>query len=281
MSSGPVLRLILPAALLVASCAPQAPLATVAPADRPPPAVTESSPVRPSAPAATPPLAPSAPARAPQLVRTTLGGIPVSAVVFDSRTHRLVVADQAGGPASQWPDARAAAASRNGLAAVNGGFFTPEGKPLGLVIAGGRREGSLNRASSLGAGLYLDEGAPRLVRRERGASGGELLQSGPFLVENGRAVGGLSPATSTARTFVGWDGKTGWFIARSGTCSLAGLGRALAGVEIGGVAARQVLNLDGGRSSDLWAGPAIAGGPLAERPLWNKPVRNFLILLPR
>lgn len=281
MCSDLVLRLILPSALLFASCAPHAPPATVLPADRPPPAVTESPSAQPSAPNAAPPVAPSAPARVPLLVRTTLGGIPVTAVAFDSRTHRLVVADQPGGPGSQWPDARAAAASRQGLAAVNGGFFTPEGKPLGLLVAGGWREGSLNRASSLGAGLYLDDGASRLIRREGGASGGEMLQSGPFLVEAGRAVAGLSPETSTARTFIGWDGGTGWFIARSGACSLDRLGRALAGAEIGGVAARQVLNLDGGRSSDLWAGPAIPGGPLAERPFWNKPVRNFLVLVPR
>lgn len=262
-------------ALLLASCSP-APLAQ-GPHPTAPATVTRQPPALETPAVPTP----AAPARVPQLVRTTLGGIPVSAVVFDSRTHRLVIADQPGGPGSLWPDARAAAASRQGLAAVNGGFFTPEGKPLGLVISGGRREGSLNRASSLGAGLYLDDGAPRLVRRESGASGGELLQSGPFLVENNRAVGGLSPETSTARTFIGWDGKTGWFIARSGACSLAGLGRALAGAEMGGVAARQVLNLDGGRSSDLWAGPAIPGGPLAERPFWNKPVRNFLVLVPR
>jgi hypothetical protein len=41
------------------------------------------------------------------------------------------------------------------------------------------------------------------------------------------------------------------------------------------------LNLDGGRSSDLWISSAVQGGPLRERPLWNKPVRNFLVLIPR
>jgi uncharacterized protein YigE (DUF2233 family) len=273
--------LILPAAILVASCSPQAPVAPPPPADRPLPPVAAISPAPTAGPAAAMPSEARAPARVPRVVRTTLGGIPLTAVAFDSRTHRLVVADQAGGPGSQWPDARAAGASRQGLAAVNGGFFTPEGKPLGLVIAGGRREGSLNRASSLGAGLFLDDGTPRLVRREGGAGGGELLQAGPFLVENGRAVGGLSPANSTARTFVGWDGGTGWFIARSGACSLADLAQALAGAKPGGVAARQVLNLDGGRSSDLWASASIPGGPLHERPFWNKPVRNFLVLRPR
>ncbi len=251
------------------------------PAERSLPPEAEKPPALPVAPAAAAPAATDEPARAPRVVQTTLEGISLTAVAFDSRTHRLVVADQPGGPGSSWPDARSAAASRNGIAAVNGGFFTPEGSPLGLVIAGGKRAGSLNRASSLGAGLFVDDGSPALVRRETGETGGELLQSGPFLVENNRAIPGLSPESSTARTFIGWDGASGWFIARSGACSLADLAKSLEGAKIGGVSCRSVLNLDGGRSSDLWAGSALAGGPVNQRPFWNKPVRNFLVLLPR
>lgn len=215
------------------------------------------------------------------MVNTELSGIAITAVAFDSRSHRLVVADQPGGPGSLWPDAKSAAASRNGIAAVNGGFFTPEGAPLGRVIASGKRAGSLNRASSLGAGMFVDDGSPALVRRESGRSGGELLQSGPFLIEKGRTIPGLSPESSTARTFIGWDGANGWFIARSGACSLAALAAALEGEKIGGVPARSVLNLDGGRSSELWISPSIPGGPLHQRPFWNRPVRNFLVLTPR
>ena len=243
--------------------------------------MAEKPPAPPVIPAAATPATTDAPARAPRVVQTTLAGIPITAVAFDSRGHRLVVADQAGGPASRWPDAKSAAASRQGLAALNGGFFTPEGAPLGLVVAGGKSSGALNRASSLGAGLLVDDGSPTLVRRESGRRGPELLQSGPFLIEHGRPIAGLSPQSSTARSFIGWDGGHGWFIARSGPCSLQSLAKALAGARIGGVAARSVLNLDGGRSSDLWIGPSIAGGPLEQRPFWNKPVRNFLILLPR
>jgi uncharacterized protein YigE (DUF2233 family) len=211
-----------------------------------------------------------------------VGGISFSAVTFDSRTHRLAIVDQAGGPAANFADAKAAAASRRGIAAVNGGFFTPEGAPLGLVVSKGNRIGAANRHSSLGAGYFSDAGSPILVRRERwSGAASEALQSGPFLVEHGKAVRGLSTATSSARTFIAWDGGTRWFIARSGACSLADLAQALAGAEIGGVKARTVLNLDGGRSSDLWVSPAVQGGGMSERPFWNKPVRNFLVLLPR
>lgn len=231
--------------------------------------------------AAQPPADPS-PLRAPRFVRTNLGGIEVEAVVFDSRSHRLVVADQKGGPGSQWPDARGAGRAKGGIAAVNAGFFTPEGEPLGRVVVEGDARGGVNRASSLGAGFFVErEGSLRLVRREAFAGGREALQSGPFLVEGGRSVGGLSARSSSARTFVATDGASAWVLARTGPCSLQQLGHELAGARVGGVRLQTVLNLDGGRSSELWVSDRIPGGPVFVRPFWNKPVRNFLVLRPR
>jgi hypothetical protein len=229
----------------------------------------------------TPPPAPESPRRAPLAFRTSIGGVSISGISYDSRSHRIAVADQDGGPGSKWPDAEAAAKAYGGIAAINGGFFTPEGKPLGLVVSDGKKSGSINRASSLGAGMFAEENPPALVRRERASNSGEILQSGPFLVENSRAIGGLSTQSSSARSFIAWDGGSGWILARTGSCSLSQLGTALAGAELGGVKIRTALNLDGGRSSDLWVGSSAAGGPLRERPLWNKPVRNFLVLIPR
>ena len=278
---GIVLRtLLILLGLASASCTVPPPAAALVPSPPPQPADPPTPDAVPSAEIASGETS-TAPIQAPRVAEMVLSGIPITALAFDSRSHRLVIADQPGGPASRWPDAKAAAASRRGLAALNGGFFTPEGAPLGLLVAGSKTAGSLNRASSLGAGLLVADGSPALVRRESGRRGPELLQSGPFLVEHGRPVAGLSPESSTARSFVGWDGGHRWFIARSGPCSLLALGKALASAEIGGVSARSVLNLDGGRSSDLWIGPSVPGGPLEQRPFWNNPVRNFLILLPR
>ena len=216
-----------------------------------------------------------------QVVPATLSGISITAVTFDSRTLRLAIADQDGGPGSRWADAETVAKELGGLAAVNAGFFTPEGKPLGLVVTGGKRVSPVNNSSSLGAGLFIGGNSPTLQRRGHVTSSPEVLQSGPFLVENGHVISGLSQDSSTARTILGWDGGHGWFIARTGACSLAGLGQALAGAKIGGVKIRTVLNLDGGRSSDLWVAPSVPGGPVSQRPFWNKPVRNFLVLLPK
>ena len=217
---------------------------------------------------------------APQYIQVSLQGIAVEAIVYDSRHHEAVVADQPNGPASTWPDARAAGATRRGLGAINAGFFTPEGQPLGLVVTQGQRRGEINRASSLGSGFYtLDSaGSASLIRRERFRSAREAIQAGPFLVENRQQVGNLSEKASSARTFIATDGSHGWVLARTGPCSLRQLASALKGAQIGEVSIESALNLDGGRSSEIWVSGQLPGGPKLIRPMWNKPVRNFLVL---
>ena len=218
----------------------------------------------------------------------TVSGIVFEGVAFDSRDYRLVVVDQANGPGSLFADAAAAARTRGGVAALNAGFFTPEGAPLGLVVSSGKSSGSWNSASSLGGGVWHENssGNSSISRREilgrNGAAGmRELIQAGPLLVENGRAVGGLEPTKSSARSVVIWDGGTRWWLGCSSPCTLAALGQALASGQPGGFQVRQALNLDGGRSSDLWISDAIPGGPILRRPPWNRPVRNFLVLVGR
>ena len=65
-------------------------------------------------------------------------------VTFDTRDKNLIIADQPKGPGSIWPDSESAAKANKGIAAINAGFFTPEGTPLGLVIANGVKQGSNN-----------------------------------------------------------------------------------------------------------------------------------------
>lgn len=289
-----MIRLLPLLALLFACCAPQgtADLRTGTAEPEPRTAGDETgttepkpdrvTPVAPASPSDSDPgTRPSTPS-APRYLKTSLAGISIQAVTFDSRTHHLVVADQPSGPGSRWPDARAAGRALGGLAAINGGFFTPEGEPLGRVIASGQSTGAINRASSLGSGFYVEKGKrPALVRRESFSSGNQALQAGPFLVENRRRVSGLSSKSSSARTFIATDGKHGWILARTAACSLAELAKALTGASIGPIRLETALNLDGGRSSEIWASGAVPGGPAFTRPLWNKPVRNFLVLKSR
>lgn len=234
---------------------------------------------------------PSPVEESPQPVRATdrdVSGIRFEGVAFDSRGHRLVVLDQERGPGSRFPDAQTAAASMYGLAAVNGGFFTPEGTPLGMVVSGGKTWGSWNPASSLGSGVWCEDHAGRSAIRRRealGRSGAagmrELLQAGPMLVEGGRVVSGLDAEKTSARTLIAWDGGTRWWIGRTPPCSLADLARALAGGGPAGWEVKSALNLDGGRSADLWISGNVEGGPVSRRPVWNRPVRNFLVIVPR
>ena len=72
----------------------------------------------------------------------------------------------------------------------------------------------------------------------------------------------------------------GWAFGVAEGATLAGLGSALAAQPLSDMNITTALNLDGGRSSDLWVSPMVPGGNLSTRKLWNNPVRNYLLLLP-
>ena len=201
---------------------------------------------------------------------------------------QLQVADQSNGPGTHWRDARSAAKSHGGVAAVNGGFFTPEGKPLGRLISHGQRRG-YNNPSSLGSGIFLSTSEQSTIIR-RGkyfkspndwGSPQQLLQTGPMLAEQKRPITGLSKNSQRRRCFIAWDGQHHWAIGYAEPCSLDALSRALAGKAPAGFAIQSAVNLDGGRSSDLWVGPQVSGGNHSHRNFLNKSVRNYLIVVPR
>lgn len=290
---------------LIASCQPHAPARAAPPAggaaagDRQfahraaPAAVPADKPAaRPPYAAPLSPPAGGVPLRPPVVAAWTLGGITFEGVAYDSRSHRLIVVDQPDGPGTLHGSAADAATAVGGIAAVNAGFFTADGDPLGLVVASGKPAGNWNTASSLGSGVWHESpsGRPSIARRQ--ALGGpaarrmpQLLQSGPMLVDGGKPVAGLHGGEPRPRTLVAWDGGYRWWIGRTGPCTLAGLAAALtrsSGAADGpGFQVRSALNLDGGRSSELWVDKNVGGGPLTRRPLWNRGVRNHLVLIPK
>ena len=224
--------------------------------------------------------------RSPRLLRKTISGIDFEGVSFDSRTHFLAVADQARGPGSVWSSSEDVARQRGGLMAINAGFFTPEGNPLGLVVSSGKVSGGWNSASSLGNGIYREPqgGLPSISRRSSRAAvanSRELIQAGPLLVENGRQVRGLNGEKSALRSIILTDGGTQWWIGKTSPCTLAALGNALANGSPTPWKIYDALNLDGGRSTDLFVSSAIPGGPVNRRGFFNRPVRNFLVLRAR
>lgn len=255
------------------SCFPAKPLQESAP-------LLQAAVIREIPPAASPTPVPL------RLTVREISGITFEGVTFDSRSHRLVVADQANGPASSFADSTAAARAAGGIAAVNAGFFTPEGDPLGLVVSSRKITGSWNTASSLGSGAWYENRSGQSAIARRGAlkraeasAMRELIQAGPLLVENNRAVSGLEATKPSVRIVILWDGGTRWWIGRGSPCTLAALAQALTSGTPVGWPVRHALNLDGGRSADLWISESVSGGPLLRRTPWNRPVRNFLVLV--
>lgn len=232
------------------------------------------------------PLVDSLPASSPRISRKIINGIQFEGVSFDSRTHRLVVVDQPGGPGSTYPTSASVAKAKNSLLAINAGFFTPEGKPLGLVISGGKTTGDWNSSSSLGNGVFRETsvGTLSITRRKTRssvASSMELIQSGPLLLENGQSISGLSSTKSAVRSIILSDGSSRWWIGRTSSCTLSSLGKALSVNSPTSWKIDDALNLDGGRSTDLYISSRIKGGPITRRSFFNRPVRNFLVLKPR
>ncbi len=208
-------RLFLLPALLFSACV--APL--------PPPLFQEPLPPPQAVPVEAPPdftPAPEAPVESPatnRRVRPLMGGqawlhefegggAVWQVVVLDARHNTLRVVYQpdswgGGGAIDDVLDASGA------LAGVNGGFFSTNFEPLGLMIANGRRSGAWQSNKLLTGSLVVSQGTPRLVwnsegRREAGAS--DFLQAGPRLVDAGRPMTSLDRTKNAARSFIATNG---------------------------------------------------------------------------
>ncbi|MFZ0791054.1 MAG: phosphodiester glycosidase family protein [Chromatiaceae bacterium] len=202
---------------------------------------------------------------------------------FTSRAFRLEVVDLGDGPEPAHPTLADAFRAAGCVAGINGGFFHPDGRPSGLVIAAGRRINRLETAKLLSGLIYSDGRGIHLIRRARfqdHAGIGALLQSGPYLVEEGRAVRGLSASDSDRRSFVATDWRGHWVLgATQSPLTLAELAQCLASPGV--LTPWQVdraLNLDGGSSTGFFfergeGRPAVALQP------WKR-VRNLLGIVP-
>lgn len=170
------------------------------------------------------------------------------------------------------------------LAGINGGYFHPDRKPLGLVVAHGSEIHAEERARLLsGVLLVYANGTMRLQRvgepRAKMALQ-EALQAGPFLVDAGQPVSGLDDKREAKRSVVVTDGAGTWAILTVDRATLAEVGELLAtpGV-LGEKKLVRAMNLDGGSSTGLWVKGA---GTTSRRysPEFNN-VRNFLGIFPR
>ena len=255
---------------------------------QPPAAVTAPSPSTPApqatapTPAKPPKLIPPAPddsPRHPLKVRTgSLHGTEFTAVTFDRRDYLLKVIDQKGGPGSKFSSAQAAGSGS--LAVINGGFFSPEGEPVGLVISGGEVRGSFNSRSFIGTGI-LNGNKVALATRKTYKRSSELLQTGPRLVWEGETLTGLTKRSERPRSFMIWDGKNHFGLAYADTATLQGLSNNLKSQPLAGFDIKYAVNLDGGTSCDLWVSSSVSGGGFSKNSFFRKKARNYLALRKR
>ena len=209
---------------------------------------------------------------------TSLNGTTFTAVTFDRRNYFLKVIDQKEGPGTEF--ARAEFAGQGSLAAINGGFFNPDGSPLGLVITDGQSRGAFNSHSFLGTGI-IDGENTILSHRKSYQKSSELVQSGPRLVWNQERLIGLSKSKERPRSFVIWDGNNHFGIGHADRATLQGLANNLQAQPFEGFHIKYAINLDGGTSCDLWVSTQIPGGGFTKSSLFRKKARNYLALRKR
>lgn len=209
----------------------------------------------------------------------------IELIWFSSSTHTFSVIDNGPAGSTRYQGLSDAMRKNKAIAGCNGGFFHPDFSPSGLMISGGSSTGRFGEGALLsGVILSSQRGNPYLLRRREYEpnkyAATDLIQSGPFLVDQGEAVAGLSQENSRRRTFVLHDGG-GWFaLGLSESFTLAELGEILAQASFS--PARKIhraLNLDGGTSSGLYLENGASGGVLSVEPI--KTVRNFVAIVPK
>lgn len=287
----PKAPLLLPLIALLSSCSVSSPRAQTPAPQTPPvpqqikptPAIPTPTAVIPTPPTLTKITPPPAPTptlnKHPLQVRkATFNGTTFTAVTFDRRDYILKIIDQKSGPGSEFKTAQEA--GKDSLAVINGGFFSPDGKPIGLVITNGEARGIFNSSSFLGTGI-LDGKNLTLASRKNYKKSPELLQTGPRLLWPGQTLTGLSSKNPRTRSLLIWDGQHHFGIVHASFATLQGLSNNLKSQPLTGFKITHALNLDGGTSSDLWISNTITGGGISKRSFLNKPVRNYLALQKR
>ncbi|MCS7063015.1 MAG: phosphodiester glycosidase family protein [Methylacidiphilales bacterium] len=204
--------------------------------------------------------------------------VQLRAAVFDERRFTIKVVDN---PPGRGMNLVSAAMQVEAVAGVNGGFFSKENEPLGWYVVDGRviQRGRANRLLTgmvglRGQSLFIE----RFHRFRYGRDVRALIQTGPFLVENGQSVIGLNTEHRARRTAVASDGNGLWALISVDNVTLYEAAELLTQKIFGDDFRVDVaINLDGGSSAGFW----IRG---ANQPFywpeWAR-VRNFLVVISR
>jgi len=201
----------------------------------------------------------------------------VDVAVFSAKSTALRVVDN--------PDGQSLGAMmkrENFVCGVNGGYFDTDFKPMGLRVADGTTSSPLRRARLI-TGILLQSGrgidVVRVSEFSRTKKIVAAIQSGPFLVEGSKRIGGLNDSQLARRTFTGTTTNDRAFLGFCSDVSLAQLANILATMPVvADSKTRRAMNLDGGSSSAFWfaredgSAFSISG---------RKPVRDFVGVVPK
>lgn len=179
--------------------------------------------------------------------------------VFKAADFQLLIIDN-GDFCSRYKNTKEAMQSNSCIAGINGGFFSDDATrtPLGLLISGGVKISTVSDNGFISAGILYETGTTIKLERRQHLSTPikemkQAIQSGPFLVENGKLVKGLNKERKARRTFIATDGKGTWCLGCSSSLTLHELATWLTDVILpNGNKIQNALNLDGGTSSGYW-----------------------------
>jgi hypothetical protein len=198
--------------------------------------------------------------------------------IFSTKSCRLKVVDRSTEPRMDLEDVMG---SGNFVAAVNGGYFDPEYRPIGLLIVDGKTIAPLQRARLLTGVLSSAAKKIQITRVSEFSMSQKpdaAVECGPMIVDAGKAVHGLESTKNARRTFAAVAAGDKAAIGFCSDVTLAELSDILAGVVIPGFKVQRAINLDGGSSSAFWFkranGSAFSIGE-------QKPVRDFVAVIPR
>ena len=167
-------------------------------------------------------------------------------------------------------------------AGVNGGYFSSDFAPIGLLISGSRMIAPLQRARLITGVLSASARGVQILRvREfsRREKISAAVQCGPFLVDHYELVRGLDDSTAARRTFAATVTNDRALLGVCSEISLAKLAAILTTTRLADdLKIQRALNLDGGSSSAFWFAREN-GSAFSIRE--QKPVRDFVGVVPK
>jgi phosphodiester glycosidase len=168
------------------------------------------------------------------------------------------------------------------VAGVNGGYFSSDFAPIGLLISDGKIIAPFQRARLITGVLSESAHGVQILRvREfsRREKTGAAVQCGPFLVDHYKAVLGLNDSQAARRTFAATVTNDRALLGVCSEISLAELAAILTTTRLADdLKIQRALNLDGGSSSAFWFAREN-GSAFSIRE--QKPVRDFVAVVPK